>query len=201
MSEPMNDLQQLWRKPEALSEREVKLVTRLIQEKGTAFRDTVKARNHAAILLGLTIAFFLLLTARTARWPWVGPGFALIGASSLAAALVTWIYQRRHPAPDSSLEMRRYCEQLLRYYDVQTRLVRITKYWCAPLFCAGVALLGWGFWRHTGSVIELILFGVLAPLWSWVSFDLYGGRSAGELQEQKSRIALLLAEIGEGGQA
>ena len=190
--ETMDDLQQLWRDTHRMSEREVNLITRLIREKGNAFPEVIELRNRAAIILGLTIAFFLLLTARTARWPWVGPGFALIGISALAGAIIVWISNLRHGVPDSSLELRLYCAQLLRYYDIQMKLARVLSFVCTPLFGAGLALIGLGFWKHSGSVMVGILCG-LAVVGTLLGTRM---RSRDQLQNERNRIELLLEEIG-----
>lgn len=167
MNEPTDDLQREWREAEGMSDREIGLVIRLIHEKGNAFQEAVRARNQLLTILGMTIAFFLLLIAGSARWPLVGPGYGLIGCSGAVAATVTWMYHRRWAAPDAGMEMRLYCEQLLRYYGAQIRFLRSLNRWCAPPFCIGVALLGFGFWRHGGNTAWLIGFGILLPLWCW----------------------------------
>lgn len=200
MTEPAIDLDVLraqWTRTAEMSDREVRALAELVELKEREVRHGARRRSVANIGVSLAMGAVTGYAALHARWPWIDVGYGLCSIACLAGAAILGWRLRDWRAPDASLATREYYAGLLGYYDREIRTLTTVKYWYVAPLLAGIAVVAFASWAHTGSLAWPlgIGLGVIVPAWVVTRREV-DVRAIGDLRAQRAELATWLREMG-----
>lgn len=200
MTEPaveLDALRRAWTATGAMSDREVRALAELVTLKARDVRRAGRRRSVANIVVSLAMGLLTGWAALHPRWPFVGAGYGLCSVACLAAAAILSVRLRDWRPPEASLTTRAYYAALLEYYDREIRLLATVKYWYVLPLLAGIAIVGFATWNHSGSLAWGLGIGVglTVPTW-FVIWRVAEGRAVRDLRAERMRLQAWLDEMG-----
>ncbi len=194
-----DELQNIWLQNDAVSKMaDNSTMMKLLREKHRSFHDFVHGDDYTGYIV---VGIYTPITAIAA---WMAQsnlqmkiGFILLTVMFIAAAIVTWITNRKTQILCGiDLSIRDYHRELQQLFERRIRFVKGGKYWFAIPYSFGIFLV---FTPVTGLFCKkpwdiLLVIGIVVLFWLSILYE-RDYRMVGRLQRRKSEVDALLKRM------